>query len=191
MEKPPVEIVVRAWATASNVCIPEIIYDTMQARVKTRYIRPIELASCAVLGRTFSLSESSARKICIPPTLRNGSTDIAMMMIPIPPSHCRIARQRRIPGGAVSRPVMTVEPVVVIPDMASKKESVKFKSIALILKGSDAKRASEHHTEVIKRKACLTLTFLTWLALLRISDPPKNAVMMMHRRNTFQSECPK
>ena len=96
-----------------------------------------------------------------------------------------------MPGGACSSPVITVEPVVVIPDMASKNESVIDRSKALILKGSEAKSASEHHTDEISMNACLTLMLLTCPALLRINEPPKNAVIMMHRKKTFQSECPK
>ena len=46
-----------------------------------------------------------------------------MTMMPIPPSHCSKERQSRMPGGASSRPVTTVEPVVVMPDIASKKAS--------------------------------------------------------------------
>ena len=56
----------------------------------------------------------------MPPIFSIGSTAIAITMMPMPPSHCRIARQIRIPGGAVSSPEMTVDPVVVKPDMASK-----------------------------------------------------------------------
>jgi len=60
----------------------------------------------------------------MPPTRSMGSTVRAMMMMPSPPSHCRMPRHSRMPGGAVSRPTITVAPVVVMPDMASKKASV-------------------------------------------------------------------
>ena len=88
-------------------------------------MKPIELAICAARGSTFSdVSELSMRKSCMPPTRISGRTDKAMTMMPMPPSHCKSARQSRMPGGAVSSPVITVEPVVVMPDMASKKASV-------------------------------------------------------------------
>ena len=76
-------------------------------------------------GRAFSEgSDDSMRKSCMPPTLSMGMTAMAMTMMPTPPSHCRSARHISIPGGAWSSPVITVEPVVVSPDMASKKASV-------------------------------------------------------------------
>lgn len=79
----------------------------------------------AARGNTFSpASNASTLNICIPPTPIMGSTAMAMTTIPKPPSHCKMARHSKIPGGAWSRPVMTVEPVVVMPDMASKKASV-------------------------------------------------------------------
>ncbi len=48
---------------------------------------------------------------------------MATMTMPTPPYHCIIARQSSMPRGASSRPVKTVAPVVVSPDMASKKAS--------------------------------------------------------------------
>ena len=86
---------------------------------------PIALAICAAAGSTFSdVSELSMRNSCMPPTWSIGKTDRAMTMIPIPPSHCNSARHSNNPGGAVSSPTMTVDPVVVIPDILSKKASV-------------------------------------------------------------------
>ena len=64
------------------------------------------------------------RNSCMPPICSSGSTAMAVTMMPTPPSHCRMERQIRMPGGALSKPMMTVEPVVVRPDMASKKASV-------------------------------------------------------------------
>ena len=66
------------------------------------------------------------RNSCMPPTFRIGSTAIAMTMMPMPPSHCSSARHNKIPVVRPSSPVITVDPVVVIPDIASKKASVKL-----------------------------------------------------------------
>lgn len=44
---------------------------------------------------------------------------MAEAMIPIPPIHCRIARHSSIPGGAWSRPDITVAPVAVMPETNS------------------------------------------------------------------------
>ena len=49
---------------------------------------------------------------------------IAITIIPIPPSHCKMALQIRILFGALSKLVIIVDPVVVIPDIASKNEFV-------------------------------------------------------------------
>ena len=84
------------------------------------------------LGTTFSgVSKFSALNSCIPPTLSIGKIAIAITITPIPPSHCRSDRQTKIPGGESSIFVSIVDPVVVIPDMDSKKEFVKFKFISL------------------------------------------------------------
>ena len=77
---------------------------------------------------------------CIPPTFIIGINVIAITIIPIPPSHCRIALQTKIDFGTVSRFTIIVEPVVVIPDILSKKASVivklsseKIKATQLVL----------------------------------------------------------
>ena len=105
------------------------------------------------LGSAFSFSEDSVRKSCIPPTFRKGRTDSAMTMIPIPPSHCRSARHRRMPGGASLRFVRIVEPVVVMPDMDSKKASVKVKLSSHIQKGSAPIVAKLIQLAQVSRKA--------------------------------------
>ena len=46
-----------------------------------------------------------------------------MTMMPTPPSHCSSDRHSRTPGGMVSSPTSTVEPVVVRPEIDSKKAS--------------------------------------------------------------------
>ena len=49
-------------------------------------------------------------------------------IIPIPPSHCINERQKRSDFG-ISNEVKIVAPVVVIPDTASKNESIKLKPL--------------------------------------------------------------
>mgnify|MGYP007000110250 CR=1 len=46
-------------------------------------------------------------------------------IIPIPPNHWSIALQNKIPFGIFSKFGIIVEPVVVIPDILSKKALVK------------------------------------------------------------------
>lgn len=74
---------------------------------------------------TFSeRSEDSVWNRRIPPIRSNGRIATAMPMKPMPPSQCSIERQIRIPGDMLSRPLSTVAPVAVMPDMLSKNESV-------------------------------------------------------------------
>ena len=63
---------------------------------------------------------TSASKSCIPPTPRIGRMARERTMMPIPPSHWVRERQRRTLSPITSRSVITVEPVVVKPDMDSK-----------------------------------------------------------------------
>ena len=60
----------------------------------------------------------------MPPERSQGRIAIAMTMIPTPPSHWIRARHKRMLCGMVSSPTSTVEPVVVTPDIVSKKASV-------------------------------------------------------------------
>ena len=82
-------------------------------------------ATSIVLGKIFSvLSGPSILNNCIPPTFKRGKIVIAITTIPIPPNHCIIALHNKILFGVLSRLVITVAPVVVIPDMLSKNASL-------------------------------------------------------------------
>ncbi len=141
-------------------------------------------------GLAFSLSDSSVLKICIPPTFRNGRIDIAIRIIPIPPSHCRRARHSRIPFGASSRPVITVEPVVVIPDIDSKKESVKLICSSDKRNGKAPNVAIPNQLKIMSKKACLLEILFVFPILLRIKAPPKKDVIIMLKKKAFQSVDP-
>jgi hypothetical protein len=83
------------------------------------------LAAMCERGITFSpQSDDSVWNRRMPPTRSSGRIATAMPMKPMPPSQCSIERQMRMPGDMSSRPTNTVEPVVVMPDMVSKKASV-------------------------------------------------------------------
>ena len=76
-------------------------------------------------GMTFSeRSEDSVWNRRMPPMRSRGKMATAIPIKPMPPSQCSIERHIRMPGDMVSRPLSTVEPVAVMPDMLSKKESV-------------------------------------------------------------------
>ena len=76
-----------------------------------------------------------------------------MTMKPMPPSQCRIARHRRMPGGATSSPMITVAPVVVMPDTASNTASARVSSSSENASGRAANNPTTIHTEVVRRKA--------------------------------------
>ena len=77
-------------------------------------------------GSIFSeVSEDSVLNSCMPPMRRNGKITMLMPMMPMPPSHCSSERHSSRPGGAVSSPVITVEPVVVRPEIVSNRASAR------------------------------------------------------------------
>ena len=51
---------------------------------------------------------------------------MANTIIPIPPTHCKIERQIRISFDRLSTLLYILAPVVVSPEVASKKASEKF-----------------------------------------------------------------
>ena len=63
--------------------------------------------------------------------------------------------------GASFKLVIIVDPVVVIPDILSKKASVAFKFISENINGSDPKIAILNQDNAVKRKACGKLIFLS------------------------------
>jgi hypothetical protein len=84
-----------------------------------------------------------------------------MTMIPIPPNHCRIALHNRIPLGVNSRFEIIVEPVVVIPDILSKKASVTDSSIVENINGREPKIAILNQESAVSKKACCKFNFLS------------------------------
>ena len=74
---------------------------------------------------------------CIPPTFIIGIKVIAITIIPIPPNHWSIALHKSIDLGAPSKLEIIVDPVVVIPDILSKKESVIDSSRVEKIKGKE------------------------------------------------------
>ena len=83
----------------------------------------------------------------------------------MPPSHWRIARHNSIALGALSRSVIIVEPVVVIPDMLSKKASVNFKFSSEKINGKEPKIAILNQDKAVRRNACCSVSFLSWSKL--------------------------
>ncbi|MNV52181.1 hypothetical protein D3C71_1442610 [compost metagenome] len=74
---------------------------------------------------TFSeRSDDSVWNSRMPPMRNSGRIATAMPMKPMPPIQCSNERHIRMPGDMLSRPLSTVAPVAVMPDMLSKNESV-------------------------------------------------------------------
>jgi hypothetical protein len=63
--------------------------------------------------------------------------------------------------GALSRLVIIVDPVVVIPDMLSKKASVIESSIVENMNGRDPKIAILNHDSAVNKKACCKFNLLS------------------------------
>ena len=94
-------------------------------------------------------------------------------MIPIPPNHCNMARQRRIPRGMFSKFEIIVEPVVVIPDILSKKAIVKENSTLEKINGKDPKIARLNQDKAVNKNACCKFNFLSWSIFERKNNDPK------------------
>jgi hypothetical protein len=130
------------------------------------------------LGKIFSaVSEPFILNNCIPPTFSNGNIVIAITITPMPPNHCKRALQIRMPLGASSKFVIIVEPVVVIPDMLSKKESTNERFRSDNKKGKDPKIAILNQVKVVKRKAPCKFSFLSSCKFVRTRSTPINEVI--------------
>ena len=102
---------------------------------------------------------------------------MAITITPIPPSHCKIDLQIRILFGATSRLLIIVDPVVVIPDILSKKESTNDKLRLEKTNGKQPKIAMLNQESVVNRKACCRLSFFDSSRFVRTRSIPINIVM--------------
>ena len=66
-----------------------------------------------------------------------------------------------------------VDPVVVIPDILSKKALVKEKSKLEKTKGRDPKIAMLNHDNAVSKKACCKFNFLSWSKFDKKNNVPK------------------
>ena len=113
---------------------------------------------------------------CIPPIFISGIKVIAITMIPIPPNHWSIPLHSNIPWVVSFKLVIIVDPVVVIPDILSKKASVALNSMSENMKGSEPKMAILNQDKAVKRKAWGKLIFLSWSKLVSKKRIPKITV---------------
>ena len=105
------------------------------------------------------MSNPSVRNICIPPTRKTGKKTIATTTTPIPPNHCINPRHKSNPLGNLSNDSNIVDPVVVKPDIASKKASVNLAFGSPRIKGKAPKMGSTNQTLVVKKKVCWIFRF--------------------------------
>tara|TARA_Y100000992_G_C21174309_1_gene447512 strand:- start:98 stop:352 length:255 start_codon:yes stop_codon:yes gene_type:complete len=78
---------------------------------------------------------------------------------------------------------MIVEPVVVIPDILSKKAFVKENSILEKIKGREPKIAMLNHDKEVNKKACCKLNFLSWSKFDKKNRVPKIIVTIDAPKN--------
>ena len=88
-------------------------------------------------------------------------------MIPIPPNHWSIARHKSIDLGASSKFEIIVDPVVVIPDILSKKESVIDSSRLEKIKGKEPNIAILNQERAVNKNACCKFNFLSWFKFVK------------------------
>ena len=102
---------------------------------------------------------------------------VAITIIPIPPRHCIIALQSKILFGEESRSKITVEPVVVIPDMLSKNASLNESFKLERINGILPKKAILIQASDENKNACRRLSCFSFVRLARIVKTPIKIVM--------------
>ena len=108
----------------------------------------------------------------MPPIFRIGRIAIAKIIIPIPPSHCNIALQVNNPLERLSTLLYILAPVVVKPEVASKKASENF---VIFLSKKNGRLAKKHNTgreRTVIIMVSLTLIFLSLLLNANIKHNP-------------------
>jgi hypothetical protein len=83
-----------------------------------------------------------------------------------------MARHKRIDLGASCKFKIIVEPVVVIPDMLSKKESVIDNSRLEKINGREPNIAIVNQESAVNKKACCKFNFLSWFRLDKKNNTP-------------------
>jgi len=86
---------------------------------------------------------------------------IAITIIPIPPNHWSNALHNKIPLGIFSKFGIIVDPVVVIPDILSKKALVKENSSLEKTNGREPNTAMLNQDNAVNKKACCRFNFLS------------------------------
>ena len=94
-----------------------------------------------------------------------------------------MARQSNILFGISSKLEIIVDPVVVMPDILSKKAFMNEKSKLEKIKGKDPKIAILNQESAVRRKACCRVNFLSWSRLDKKNSVPKIIVIIEAPKN--------
>ena len=142
-------------------------------------------------GRSFScvIPVTSALNICIPPDeLSIGSTASVNRMIPMPPIHC--ISERHICTAWLSAALLSITeaPVVVKPDMASKKASDTLMLISLSMNGIIPNAENTTHTMAVSRNPQrLPISNLLGRTHVVTTIPVATVIAMAHRKASKSS----
>ena len=121
---------------------------TAQSVVRVVYMphihRPVVLRRGCIFVRRGPVA-SAAKTRTEPPTI-DGMTAMVKNTIPRPPIHCVRLRQKSKARGILSTSSMRLAPVVVKPDMVSKKASMGLTKVPDSRKGSAPNRLNTTHT---------------------------------------------
>ena len=80
-----------------------------------------------------------------------------------------------------------VDPVVVIPDILSKKALVKEKFKSEKMKGKEPNIAILNHDKAVSRNACCSVNFLSWSRLDKKNKVPNTIVTIEAPKKTSPS----
>ncbi len=165
VENPPVDMVLNAWHTLSKKLIGPHHRSMTSVRVSTMYMPHRRFAVALIRGRSLSwvMPVTSALNICMPPEwLSMGITARVNRIIPMPPIHCIRHRHICMPCEKLSIDRSTEAPVVVNPDIDSKKASLSVSGVPHSINGSMPKQENTIHTSDVIRNPS-RLPILLWL----------------------------
>ena len=100
---------------------------------------------------------------------------------------CIIALQSKILFGVASRFDITVAPVVVIPDILSKKASLNENFSGENINGKDPKTATDSHAKVENKNVCRRFKTYFFSKLLKINKIPNSIVINEDERKLWLS----
>ncbi len=147
----------------------------MQAIVIARYTVQSARAVCVMRGVSFSFLTGpgvSALYSCMPPTPSIGRMATTSTMMPMPPYQCSAWRHRFSEGAMESSPTSTVDPVVLRPDIVSKKASVKVRPGRASSSGMAAVADITTHASVTSRKPSRDRSSRLWLRVAAAIPAP-------------------